>query len=97
MISSGLPTVAVKRLADCVGADYAYGIEVGFTRDRRIDWRNQRRRDWSHGKLRILNEILALEGLTLNDCVVVADDRNNRCLFTPQTKKNRLQPDFIIR
>ena len=28
LISSGLPTVIVKKLADEVGADYAYGIEV---------------------------------------------------------------------
>src|SRR5208337_2766124 len=28
LISSGLPTVIVKRLADEVGADYAYGIEA---------------------------------------------------------------------
>ena len=29
--------------------------------------------------------------------MVVADDRNNRCLFTPQTKKIGYNPDFIIR
>ena len=28
LISSGSPTVVVKRLADAVGAQYAYGVEV---------------------------------------------------------------------
>ncbi len=28
MISSGLPTVVVKELADALGAEYAYGVEV---------------------------------------------------------------------
>ena len=28
LISSGLPTVIVKKLADCLGAEYAYGIDV---------------------------------------------------------------------
>ncbi len=28
LISSGLPTVIVKKLADCLGAEYAFGIDV---------------------------------------------------------------------
>src|ERR1700690_4236443 len=35
LISSGLPTVIVKEFADCLGAEYAYGIDVE-TQDGRL-------------------------------------------------------------
>jgi phosphoserine phosphatase len=97
LISSGLPTAVVRRLADCVGAEYAYGIEVGLNAAGELTGGISGDAIGANGKLKILNQILAVEGLTLNDCIVVADDRNNRCLFTPQTKKIGYNPDFIIR
>ena len=97
LISSGLPTVIVKRLADCLGADYAYGIDVGLDFAGRITGEISGEAIQANGKLKILQQILKLEGLTLADCVVVADDRNNRCLFNPVTEKIGYNPDFIIR
>jgi dolichol kinase/phosphoserine phosphatase len=97
LISSGLPTVIVKRLADCVGAEYAYGIEVGLNEQDELTGEISGDAIGANGKMKILKEILAIEGLTLNDCIIVADDRNNRCLFTPQTLKIGYVPDFIIR
>ena len=62
LISSGLPTFVVKKLADEVGADYAYGINVEVEDDKLtgeicgdvIE---------SSGKLRILCQILEAENL----------------------------------
>ena len=96
LISSGLPTVIVKKLADAVGADYAYGIEVE-TEDGKLTgeiWGDAIEPD---GKLKILSRILTAEGLRLSDCIVVADDRNNRCIFLPGMLKIGFNPDFIIR
>ncbi len=96
LISSGLPTVVVKELGVALGADYAYGVEVG-TDDGKLTgeiWGDAIEPD---GKLKILKQILTAEGLGLSDCVVVADDRNNSCMFLPGTLKIGFNPDFIIR
>ena len=108
LISSGLPSVIVKKLASQVGADYAYGIEVETkadyaygieveTKDSVLTgkiWGDVIEKD---GKLKILCNILTAEGLSLSDCIVVADDRNNRCIFLPGMVKIGFNPDFIIR
>ena len=96
LISSGLPTVIVKKLANEVGAEYAYGIEVETKNDRLT---GEIRGDAieASGKLRILCQILEAEKLRLSDCIVVADDRNNRCIFLPGALKIGFNPDFVIR
>jgi dolichol kinase/phosphoserine phosphatase len=96
LISSGLPTVIVKQLAATVGADYAYGIEVE-TKEGKLTGKIWGDAIQPNGKRKILNEILTLEGLRLSDCIVVADDRNNRCIFLPEMLKIGFNPDFIIR
>jgi dolichol kinase/phosphoserine phosphatase len=96
LISSGIPTAAVKKLAVLVCADYAFGVEVE-AKDCRVTgeiWGDAISRD---GKLKILSGILQNEGLLLRDCVVVADDRNNRCIFLPGMLKIGFNPDFVIR
>ncbi|XHH07851.1 MAG: haloacid dehalogenase-like hydrolase [Candidatus Bathyarchaeia archaeon] len=97
LISSGLPTVIVEHLAHCLGADYAYGINVGVDSKDRLTGEINGEAIEPNGKMKILQKILTLEALTLHDCVVVADDRNNRCLYTSETKKIGYNPDFIIR
>jgi phosphoserine phosphatase len=95
LISSGLPTVLVKKLADTLGADYAYGVEVE-TEDGKLTgkiWGDVIEPD---GKLKILTQILTAENLRLNDCIVVADDRNNRCMFLPGVLKIGFNPDFVL-
>jgi phosphoserine phosphatase len=96
LISSGLPTVLVKNLADCLGAQYAFGIDVE-KENGRLTGKIGGDAIEPDGKLKILTKILETEGLSLSDCVVVADDRNNRCLFLPQILKIGFNPDFIIR
>jgi dolichol kinase len=91
-----LPTVIVKKLANAVGADYAYGIEVE-TKDGKLTGKIWGDAIEPNGKLKILSQILTTEGLRLSDCIVVADDRNNRCVFLPGMLKIGFNPDFVIR
>ena len=96
LISSGLPTIVVQKLADCVGADYAYGIDVE-TQDGKLTGKIGGEAIEKDGKLKVLSWILTTEGFKPSDCVVVADDRNNRCIFLPEMLKIGFNPDFITR
>lgn len=96
LISSGIPTVAVQKLADSLGADYAYGVEVE-TADGKVTGKISGDAITRNGKTKILCSILNQTGLTVEDCIVVADDRNNRCIFMPGVLKIGVNPDFIIR
>ena len=96
LISSGLPTIVVEKLGSMIGADYAFGIEVGINDDALTGeiWGDAIE---ANGKFKILSQILAAEGLRLEDCVVVADDRNNRCIFLSGMQKIGYNPDFVLR
>ncbi|MDR0492793.1 MAG: haloacid dehalogenase-like hydrolase [Nitrososphaerota archaeon] len=96
LISSGVPTVLIKKLGDSVGADYVYGIEVE-QKDGKLTGAIWGDAITKNGKLKILCEILNRENLLFSDCIVVADDRNNRCIFMPEMLKIGFNPDFIIR
>jgi HAD superfamily phosphoserine phosphatase-like hydrolase len=96
LISSGLPKAVVEKLASGIGADYAFGIEVGVNDDALTGeiWGDVIDTD---GKFKVLSQILAAEGLEPEDCVVVADDRNNSCIFRPGMQKIGYNPDFVLR
>jgi len=96
LISSGLPTVVVEKLGSMVGADYAFGIEVGVNDDALTGeiWGDAIE---ANGKFKILSQIIAAEGVKMEDCVVVADDRNNRCIFLSGMQKIGYNPDFVLR
>ncbi len=96
LISSGIPTLAMKKLAASLCADYAFGVEVE-QKDGRLTgniWGDAISRN---GKLKILCDVLNREGLHVEDCIIVADDRNNRCIFLPGALKIGFNPDFVIR
>ena len=96
LISSGLPSTIVKKLSTVLCADYAYGIEVG-EQDGKLTGDIWGDAITENGKLKILNDILNQENLTPKDCIVIADDRNNRCIFMPEMLKIGFNPDFVIR
>jgi dolichol kinase/phosphoserine phosphatase len=96
LISSGLPTVIVQKLAAEVGADFAFGIEVG-TEQGRLTGEISGDAIEPDGKLKIFARLLTSEDLRLSDCVVVADDRNNSCIFLPGMLKIGFNPDFVLR
>ncbi len=96
LISSGIPDVIVKKLGVILGADYSYGVEVEI-KDGKLTGEIGGNAIAKSGKLRILREILSKENLRPKDCVVVADDRNNRCIFMPGALKIGFNPDFALR
>lgn len=96
LISSGLPTFLVEKLSKTLGADYAVGVEVGIEDDVLTGeiWGDVIQ---DKGKALVLGEIVESERLSLKDCVVVADDRNNASLFLKGVRKIGYSPDFVIR
>jgi dolichol kinase/phosphoserine phosphatase len=95
LISSGLPSAIVNKLAHSIGAEYAFGIEVGI-KDGKLTGEIWGDAIEPNGKLKILSQILTAENLKLSDCIVVADDRNNRCIFLPEVLKIGFNPDFVL-
>jgi HAD superfamily phosphoserine phosphatase-like hydrolase len=96
LISSGLPTFVVRDLASTLNADYAFGFELG-TEDGVLTGEIWGDVIEHNGKLAILTRILETEGLTPEDCVVVADDRNNAPILLPKMLKIGYNPDFAVR
>lgn len=96
LISSGLPEVFVKDLASSLEADYFFGIELK-TQDNIMTGEISGDVIEKKGKLKVLRSILAKEELLPEDCVIVADDRNNLQIFLPQAFKIGYNPDFVLR
>jgi dolichol kinase/phosphoserine phosphatase len=97
LVSSSLPTCIVERLADKLGADYAFGVDVCVNALGELTGEIGGDSIEVNGKIKILRKMLVLEGLTLQDCMVVAMDKSCRCLFVREVKKVGYNPNFIIR
>lgn len=95
LISSGLPTLFVKDLAARLDADYAFGFELKTVKNR-LTGEIAGEAIKPDGKALVLKRILAREGLSSRDCVVVADDRNNLPMFTLCSLRIGYNPDFIL-
>ena len=96
LISSGLPILVVQDLASTLHADYGYGFELG-TKDNVVTgeiWGDAIERG---GKLTVLKRILETEKLGPENCVIVADDRNNASIMLADSLKIGYNPDFLIR
>ena len=96
LISSGLPTGLVEKLGSILGADYAVGFEVGV-KDSILTGEVWGDVIEKNGKLLVLKELMESEHVTPKECVVIADDRNNACIFLKETQKIGYSPDFVIR
>ncbi len=95
LISSGLPTLLVEDLATRLNADYAFGLELK-TVNNRLTGEIQGDVLKPNGKACVLEEILQKEGLSSQDCVVVADDRNNLPMFPLSSVRIGYNPDFVL-
>ncbi len=95
LISSGLPTVVVEDLAQELRADFAVGLELETTEEALTGeiWGDVLEHN---GKLPVLQKILKYTDLTPKDCIVVADDRNNKSIFLPEALKIGYHPDFAL-
>jgi dolichol kinase/phosphoserine phosphatase len=96
LISSGLPTFLVERLAARVGADYAVGVEVGV-KDNLLTGEVWGDVTEPNSKFLVLKELLEAEQVTTSEYVVVADDRNNSSIFLKEAQKIGYSADFVIR
>ncbi len=96
IISSGIPTIALQRFSSALCSDYIYGVEID-QKEGLLTGEISGEAITQNGKLKILNDILAAEGLGYGDCVVVADDRNNSCIFLKEALKIGFNADFLIR
>jgi len=95
LISSGLPALLVKDLAARLGVDYAFGLELETVNDRLTgEIRGEVLKP--DGKAIVLKKVLEEEGLSSQDCVVVADDRNNLPMFRLCTLRVGYNPDFLL-
>jgi phosphoserine phosphatase len=96
IISSGLPSIVVNGFSSEIGADYAFGFEIGSNGGilNGEIWGDVIERD---GKRKILSQILDAEKLNFSDCVVIVDDRNNVPMFQPSMLKIGYNPDFTVR
>ena len=95
LISSGLPTLFVKDLATRLKADYAYGLELEIVNEHLTGAIGGEVLK-SGGKAAVLKKILEKEGLNPQNCVMVADDRNNLPMFPLCNLRIGYNPDFIL-
>ena len=95
LISSGLPTQVVEDIATKLQVDYAYGLELGIA-DGRLTGAIGGDVLKSGGKAIVLQKILDEEGLTPQDCIMVADDRNNLPMFHLCKLRIGYNPDFVL-
>lgn len=95
LVSSGLPQVVVENLASRLNADYAFGLELE-TESNVLTGNIEGDVIKTNGKDIVVKKILNQEGLSEQDCAVVADDRNNVPIFYPDALKIGYNPDFLI-
>jgi dolichol kinase len=95
LISSGLPQPFVEALASKLNADYAYGLDLEVAGNR-LTGKISGVVIEPEGKAIILKEILDAEGLTPQDCAVVADDRNNLPMFPLCSLRIGYNADFFL-
>ncbi len=95
LISSGLPGFLVEVLATRLGADYAYGIDLEVV-DGVATGRIGGAVIAAHGKAKVLNGLLTAQGYRREECLVVADDRNNLSLFPLAAKTIGYNPDARV-
>lgn len=95
LVSSGLPKLLVEYLAARLGADHAFGLELEVANGRLTGeiGGDVLKPD---GKAIVLKEILEKEGLSSQDCVVVADDLNNLPMFALSKLRIGYNPDFLL-
>lgn len=95
LISSGLPQAFIHDLSLRLNCDYAYGLELEMVEEQ---FTGQISGDVIKpgGKALVLKGIMENEGLTQQDCALVADDRNNLPMFNLCSTRIGYNPDFVL-
>jgi len=95
LISSGIPTQVVDDLAKRLHSNYAYGLELEIV-DKHLTGAIGGDVIKKGGKAIVLQKILEKEDLTPQDCIMVADDRNNLSMFPLCKQRIGYNPDFVL-
>lgn len=95
LISSGLPQRFLEYLADELKADHVVGLNLDVDNGY-FTGRISGDVIETNGKALALRKILEKEGLTPNDCAIVADDRNNLSMFRFCALRIGYNPDFLL-
>ncbi len=95
LLSSGLPTLFVENLAERLGTDYAFGLELEVA-DGRLTGKISGDIIEHNGKGIVLRSILKDQGLSPESCIVIADDRNNLSMLPQCGRSIGYNPDFIF-
>lgn len=95
LISSGLPTPVVEHLATRLKADYAFGLQLKVA-DKRLTGEIGGDVIKPNGKALVLKKIIDSNKLSPQNCVVIADDRNNLPMFPLCALRIGYNPDFLV-
>jgi len=95
LVSSGLPQILVEHLADELHADYAFGLNLE-TSGGCLTGQISGDVIQPNGKALVLDKFMKKEGLTPQECALVADDRNNLPMFKYCTLRIGYNPDFLL-
>ena len=95
LISSGLPQNFIENLATQHNCDYAFGFELE-TSHGRLTGQISGDVIKPGGKALVLKRIMENESLTPQNCVLVADDRNNLPMFNLCSTRIGYNPDFLL-
>ena len=92
LVSYGIPSFLLDSLKRRIGAQYAYGVELEME-DGKATGEIGGIMSRKNGKVLALNEICRREGISPEECAVVADDRGNCSLFQASGLSVGLSPD----
>lgn len=95
LISSGLPTLFVEKLAARLHANGSVGFDVEIV-DGKLTGEIEGEVLKPKGKAFVLQKILESKNLSKQDCAVVADDRNNLPMFAFSSLNIVYNPDFLL-
>lgn len=93
LISSGLPDIFIQELASKLKADFAFGLELK-TVNGRFTGEIEGDVIKKNGKAIVLEEIL--RRVPTQNCILIADDRNNLPMFKYANLKIGYNPDFML-
>jgi len=95
LISAGIPNSFIQELATKLKADYAFGLKMESVKGK-FTGKVEGDAIKKNGKAVILKEILNRENLDSQNCILVADDRNNLQMFAYANLKIGYNPDFML-
>lgn len=94
-LSSGLPTLFVENLAERLGVDYVFGLDLEVV-DGRLTGEISGEIMKPHGKAVVLKKLLNDKGFVPSNCTIVADDRNNLPMLPLCSKSIGYNSDFLF-